>query len=188
MGSGNSGGVVGFGIEGAWETNPLEPAPGGCSEGERAVENSVHVGTVPPTLRSAVSADDRIVAGDEDGASVARVRTMVRGVKRKRWMAMAAPRASASSLLEDPGRATKRLARMVRCPLSSTGAQRMAAAPETLVPPASDVAPSYAISRPRSRGQPVTGFSSDASTWTGVPAGIVAVLTSRQRKRSQVWQ
>ena len=83
MGSGNSGGVMGFGIEGAWDNNPLKPAPGGCSEGERAVENSVHVGTVPPTLRSAISADDRIVTGDEDGASVARVRAMVRGVKRK---------------------------------------------------------------------------------------------------------
>ena len=47
-----------------------------------------------------------------------------------------------ASLLAKPGRATKRLARTPRAPLWSTGAQRMAAAPETLTPPASEVAPS----------------------------------------------
>ena len=50
MGGDKSGCVVGLRIEGAREDNPLEPTPGGCSKGEGAVEDSVHVGTVPPGL------------------------------------------------------------------------------------------------------------------------------------------
>ena len=83
MGSGNSGSVMGVGIEGAREKNPLKLAPGGRSEGERAVEDSVHVGAIPPPLRRAISTDDRIVTGDADVASVARVHATARGIKRK---------------------------------------------------------------------------------------------------------
>ena len=78
MGSGNNGSVMGVGIQGARENNSLKLAPGGRSEGERAVEDSVHVGAIPPPLRRAISTDDRIVTGDEDGASVARVHATAR--------------------------------------------------------------------------------------------------------------
>ena len=69
MGGSRCGGVVGLRIESARENNPFESAPGGCGKGQGAVEDGVHIGTVPARLRRAVPADDRIVAGDKEGTS-----------------------------------------------------------------------------------------------------------------------
>ena len=187
MGSGNSGSVMGVGIEGARENNPLKLAPGERSEGERAVEDSVHVGAVPTTLRSAISADDRIVTGDEDGASVARVRATARGIKRKvdgsggaaglGKLAAGRPRKGD----EAPGEDGPVSAVVNRGPENGRGTTNLGAADVRRGAVVCDLKAAVAW-------QPVTGSSSDASTWTGVPAGITVVLTSRQRKRSQLWQ
>ena len=55
-----------LGVEGAGNQDPLEPAPGGCSKRERAVQGGMDVSTVPAGLRCAVAADDRVVASYEN--------------------------------------------------------------------------------------------------------------------------
>ena len=79
----DNGSVMGVGIAGARKKNPLKLAPGGRSEGERAVENSVNVCAVAPTLGSAVAADVRIVTSDENGAPPVHVPEAAREARSK---------------------------------------------------------------------------------------------------------
>ena len=146
VGSGRSCGVVGLRVEGTREQNPLESAPAGCSKGQRAVEDCMHVGAVPARLRCAVPANDRVVASNKDGAPGMVRRSAAAVIKDEMDSESCAAR-----LCEFAARGSRKgkeaLGEDGPMAVTVDGAQRMAA-----TPPVSEGAPSYVTSRPRSRG------------------------------------
>ena len=67
MAGSNLRGVVSVVVEAARHEDPLEPAARRSWDGERSVENRVHVGTAVASPGSAIAANVRVVSSDENG-------------------------------------------------------------------------------------------------------------------------